>query len=162
VTTSAAKVIVVGVDGSAGAGRALQWAVDQARATGADLVAVHVLTYSAEFNRDASIGVVVPWRQRLRHHLADWTAPARASGVAVRTRLVEADTTAGGLVDAADAEGADLIVLGSHSHGGLADRILRATTYHVTHQAHQPVVVVPRAVPAAASTAVSPEAVPLT
>jgi nucleotide-binding universal stress UspA family protein len=103
-----------------------------------------VLTYSAEFNRDATVGTVVPWRRRLRHELQHaWTAPAREAGVPIRTRLVEAQTTASGLVAAADAAGAGLIVLGSHSHGGLADRMLRATTYHVTHRAHQPVVVVP-------------------
>jgi nucleotide-binding universal stress UspA family protein len=140
------RTIVVGMDDSAGARRALAWAVCRSRETGARLLAVHVLTYSHEFATDLSLATMTNWRRQLEHDLATvWTRPAAAAGVPLQTRIVEDETTAAGLVRTAEREGAELIVLGTHGPGTLADRLLGATTYVVTHRARTPVVVIPPA-----------------
>lgn len=84
------------------------------------------------------------WRRTLGDELAGpWTEPARAAGVKVRTAVVEDDSVCAGLLAATRDEHSDLIVLGTHGHGNLADRLMGATTYQVTHRAPVPVVIVP-------------------
>lgn len=138
------RTILVGTNGSPGAQRALAWAVARSLESGAGIVAVHVLTYSREFTADISASTITTWRRDLEKDLAgSWTEAARAAGVEVRTHVVEDETPAAGVLAAAARYHADLIVLGTHGHGNLADRLLGATTYAVTHRAHTPVVVIP-------------------
>jgi nucleotide-binding universal stress UspA family protein len=138
------RSIVVGVDGSPGADRALGWAIARAQENGARLVLAHVLTYSAELRRDAGLETMTTWRRALRRRLDDvWAKPAILAGVDVRCELLEDETAAAGLLKLADAAPVDLIVLGAHGRGSLADRLLGATTYRVSHAAHAPVVIVP-------------------
>jgi nucleotide-binding universal stress UspA family protein len=151
------RTIVVGIDGSAMAQRALIWAAEQAVRADAELVALHVLTYDHELASDSSVSAMTNWRRRLRADVAGpWTERARAAGAKVRTVVVEDDSTAGGLLRAADKEHADLIVLGAHGRGRLADRLLGATTYVVTHRARTPVVIIPTEWVPASATAVTP------
>jgi nucleotide-binding universal stress UspA family protein len=139
--------VIVGIDGSAGSQRALEWAVGLVAGTEVEVVAVHVLSYYVEMRRDSSIETMTLWRKDLEHQLdGPWTAGARVPGVAcrLRTRLVEGESASSGLMLVADEEGADLIVVGAQGHGGIADRVLGGASYRLAHRAHQPVVVVPR------------------
>lgn len=142
-TAAPLRTILVAVDGSIGAEKAMAWAVDAAGST-ARLVLVHVLTYSKELLRDASLDTITNWRRELRRQLHDdWAAPAIAAGRPVTSELAEADSAAAGILAAADRAGADLIVLGAHGRGSLSDRLLGATTYKVSHGARIPVVIIP-------------------
>ena len=147
------KRIVVGVDDSAGSARALRWAIGLARDEGAEIIAVYALGPIEDLARGTSNAVSAglglggagsdPWRQQLRRELEeDWCAPLRAAGVPFRTHLVQASASAG-LMAVADREGADLIVVGAHGHGGFEDRVLGSVSYKLSHRAHQPVVIVP-------------------
>lgn len=137
------RTILVAVDGSLGAEKAMAWAVNEAGST-AQLAVVHVLTYSKELLRDASLDTITTWRRDLRRQLNDdWAAPAIAAGRPVTCELAEADSAAAGILAAADRAGADLIVLGAHGRGSLSDRLLGATTYKVSHGASIPVVIIP-------------------
>jgi nucleotide-binding universal stress UspA family protein len=49
VTMTEKKRIVVGVDGSSSSAKALRWAVGQAKLTGADIEAVTVWSYPADY-----------------------------------------------------------------------------------------------------------------
>jgi nucleotide-binding universal stress UspA family protein len=138
------RTILVGTDNSTAAQRALSWAAARSRETGAQLVAVHVLTYTHEFATDLSPATMTTWRRDLERDLAGpWTDPARVIGATVRTLVVEDETAAAGILNTAHREHADLVVLGAHGRGNLADRLLGATTYAVTHRASTPVVVIP-------------------
>ena len=57
--------------------------------------------------------------------------------------MILEDHPANAILQAADDEDADLIVLGTHGHGGLGDRLLGSVSYRVTHLAQQPVTIVP-------------------
>jgi nucleotide-binding universal stress UspA family protein len=139
--------VVVGLDGSAGAHRALVWAAGLVAGTEAELVAVHVLSYYVEMRRDSSIETTTLWRRDLQHELdGPWTAVLREPDGPVRWRtlMLEGETASSGLMEAAEAEHADLIVVGAQGHGGIADRVLGGASYRLAHRARQPVVVVPR------------------
>ena len=136
--------LVAGVDGSTGSRRALEWTAELGASTGAEVLAVHVLTYNHEFLRDVTADTMRTWRRDLLRDLeTSWTQPLNAIDVRHTCHVVEADSASEGLLDIASRAGADLIVVGSRGHGGIADRVLGGVSYRVTHRALQPVVVVP-------------------
>jgi nucleotide-binding universal stress UspA family protein len=57
--------------------------------------------------------------------------------------LSEGESAAEGLLEMADRERADLVIVGAKGHGGFADRVLGGVSYRVTHRSRHPVVVVP-------------------
>ena len=138
------RSVLVGVDGSDGSRRALEWAARFASQTGADVLAVHVLTYDRELVRDLTLDTMRTWRLELEQSLrTEWIGPLSGHALPYRCILVESDSPATGLLDAADREHADLLVVGAKGRGSLADRVLGSVSYRVTHRARQPVVVVP-------------------
>lgn len=138
------RLVVVGVDGSDDARRALEWVCLLAAATDAEALAVHVLTYEREFERDLSLDTMRTWRRELERDLRNaWTEPLRAMHVRSRCALVEASSPADGLLDVARREHADLIVVGTRGRGAFAGRALGGVSYRLAHHAAQPVVVVP-------------------
>ena len=137
-------VILVGTDGSEGAMRAMEWAARLAKASGASVRAVHVLTYNREFLRDLTLDTMTTWRRELDHSLrTDWVAPLVEQGVPHRCALIEDESPAAGLIHAADREQSDLIVVGATGHSSFASRVLGSTSYSLTHHAPRPVIVVP-------------------
>lgn len=138
------RLIVVGVDGSDGARQAVEWTSQLASVTGASVLAVHVLTYNRELMRDITPDTMRTWRRDLERDLeTTWIAPLTTAGNDHRTELLEADSPAQGLLDVADREHADVLIVGSRGHHGIAGRVLGSTSYKLAHHAHQPVVVVP-------------------
>lgn len=137
-------VILVGTDGSPGAQRAMEWAARLARAEGACVRAVHVLTYDREFAHDISPETMTNWRHKLERDLnGGWVAPLVAHDVPHRCGVVEDESPAVGLIHAADREQSDLIVVGSTGRSSFKGRVLGSTSYALTHNARRPVVVVP-------------------
>jgi nucleotide-binding universal stress UspA family protein len=135
--------IVVGVDGSDTARRALNWAVAEARL------------------RQAALEVVLAWHMP---YIAGY--PYAGVGFDPATFEKDAQTTLDSIVDGTDTTGvpqvartlavgdaasalldrsadADLVVVGSRGHGGFAGLLLGSVSHHVTHHATCPVVVVP-------------------
>jgi nucleotide-binding universal stress UspA family protein len=138
--------VLVGVDGSPAARAAMVWAMGTAGALDVAVVAVHVLTYSAELARDLPPTGLTTWRHKLRDRLEhEWIPPRDDQAITVRTLLREADSVTEGLLEAAADQDAGMIVLGVHGHGDLRDRLLGGTTYRVSHTADRPVVIVPAA-----------------
>ena len=135
--------VLVGVDGSPASVRAAVWAAGFAKHADADVIAVHVLTYSQELVRDLPPSGLTNWRERLRERLeGTWTEPMRTREVACRPLLIEDDTIDGGILRTAEKEQADLIVLGANGRNDL-HRFLGAVTYKVSHRARFPVTIVP-------------------
>ncbi len=64
------------------------------------------------------------------------------AGVQVNASLVEAHMVWRGIVEAADAGGADLIVMGSHGRSGIEKMVLGSVAQRVLSHARQPVLVV--------------------
>ena len=136
--------IIVGLDGSEGSTRALNWSLTLARDLGADLIAVHA--YPAVLPGAPPMSFLVDDGQ-IRKELAtlmddEWTVPLRKAEIPHRS-IVEAGSPSDVLMRVADRENADLIVVGSRGRGGFSGLLLGSVSQQVTHYAHQPVVVVP-------------------
>jgi nucleotide-binding universal stress UspA family protein len=138
--------IVVGVDGSAGANRATAWAIQQAKRTGAEIVAVYV--GQPPYRDVAAYGFVAPlplpdWQDEARGlFLEDWCLPLRSAGARYRATFIEG-TPGPELVAIADREGAGLIVTGSRGLGAVREAILGSVSHYLMLHSDVPVVVVP-------------------
>ena len=140
-------VIVVGVDHSAGAKAALQFALEEARLRQATLRVVHAY----QFGYIGAIGLEgAPTRCRRR---AGGLSPGRRGrarrdpersrrrkdGVAIERR-VDQGSAAAVLVE--ESRGADLLVVGSRGHGGFAQLLLGSVSQQCAQHAFCPVVIV--------------------
>ncbi|HEX9259547.1 MAG TPA: universal stress protein [Acidimicrobiales bacterium] len=132
--------IVVGVDGSPDSERALDWAIEEARLRGAEVVLVHSWIYPYVGPRT---GIHEPYddmKLEAARTLDEIVGAAaeRAGDVKLHPVLVEG-SPAGELVR----EGADalMIVLGSRGRGGFKSLLLGSTSHQVVHHATCPVVV---------------------
>jgi len=87
--------------------------------------------------------------KRARQILERHAAVLRQQGIEVLTELREGGTSAT-IIDVAQEQAADLIVVGSHGHGAVYDLLVGSTTRVILRQAECPVLVVPHRVRAAA------------
>ena len=140
--TSTLQRVVVGVDGSDNSRRAIEWAILLAGRFGAEIVAVHAVGLLAHLGE----GPPVPSQahvQELRDSFERlWCSELAGSGVAHRKRCVDGPP-ARVLLDVADEEGADLIVVGSRGAGGFAGLRLGSTSHQVAEHATCPVAIIP-------------------
>ena len=144
------KRIVVGLDGSAGAGVAARWAAEAVRDSGGEVLAVHATGASPELIRetftDASYGLGLSsgaGTDELRHLLDErWCRPLRAVGVRYRA-IVSASDPAHALLDTARREEADAIVIGHQGDEGVLHQLFRGLSDHLIEHARRPVIVVP-------------------
>lgn len=134
--------IVVGVDGSAHAQRALAWAVEEARYRDARIDAV-LAWRSPVYYPGIEFGVLLAptWeeveaeaRKTLRRALDQLPADVEVEPIVVAWPAARA------LLEAA--KGADLLVVGSRGRGGFTGLLLGSTSHQVVSHAPCPVVVV--------------------
>ena len=139
--------IIVGVDGSESAGRAVKWCADHAGALGAEVVAVHAVELPLWSSPGSSYLPVPPLTDEQRAELLDvvqrdWCKPLADAGVSYRCVLVD-----GGppwvLMECARKENADLIVTGRRGRGGFTELLLGSTSHALAHHAGRPLVIVP-------------------
>ena len=138
---SVPRRIVVGVDGSAVARRALSWAVDLAQAIGAEVVAVHALGLLTQVS-GATAPVVEHRHEVARAFEDEWCAPLRHSAVEHRCVLVDGNPVTA-LAAAAEELGAGLVVVGSRGTGGFPGLQLGSTSHQLVQHSTTPVVVIP-------------------
>ncbi len=138
--TVSTQRVVVGFDGSVGSTRALDWAISQARRTGAVLDVVtawmfpmaigYAFTTTVDEVRRGALHVV----DRAMTHVAE-VAP----DVVVRGEATE-QSPAPALVNAS--KGADLLVVGSRGMGGFRELLVGSVGQYCTRHASCSVVVV--------------------
>ncbi|MFG1805213.1 universal stress protein [Streptomyces sp. NPDC049040] len=137
--------IVVGVDGSTPAQQALRWAGRQAELTGAALVAVmawelpgafgwaDVPELPEGFDREG------PAARALAEAVGDALPPRQAAAV---EQVVTLGNPAQAILDQAEEDAAELIVVGVRGHGTFHATLLGSVSHTVTLHATCPVVVV--------------------
>ena len=138
------SVIVVGVDGSPGSVSALQWAVDEARLRGVTLRVVHAwespYEHGGEIAKLAAESTHGPLRQAAEHTMAATLARIEVpDGVTVERCIVEASPAQALIASARDA---DLLVVGSRGHTGIAGLLLGSVSHKLAMHAPGPVVIV--------------------
>ena len=120
--------ILVGVDGSPSAGRALREAVDLANALKIPLVILTVAEKDGDLPRAQQINLEAHCIARAH----DCAAAAITAVGAPATRILEK----------AGETGCNLIVLGSHGHGWIYDRLIGSAAAHVVSRGQAPVMLV--------------------
>jgi nucleotide-binding universal stress UspA family protein len=139
--------IVVGVDGSEHSAAAVEWAIRMARGMGSEVIAVFAITPPVSF--DAGYGTpVVPvqydeqWRADMRKEFEDaWCKPLRDAAVTYRT-VIEDGRAASVINAAADANDADVVVVGRRGRGGVAELLLGSVSHELVLHSKRPVLVI--------------------
>ena len=140
-------LIVVGVDGSDGGRRALDWAVQEADARGSAVVAVTAWSWDGlEFGPVTATNPAEA-RERAGRLLDDEIhalITRHGSHLPVASEVVEGSASD---VLAEAARTADLLVLGSHGHSRVRHTVLGSVSEACVRKAACPVVVIPVPVP---------------
>jgi len=141
------KHILVPVDGSETAQKAVEKAAGLARAFGSAVTVIYVI------DPYPFTGLGSDFAYGQAEYLSAATAEAeqaiqaakqtlQQAGVALQAKVVEEHAPWRGILDAAKAAGADLIVMGSHGRHGLEKIVLGSVAQRVLSHAHLPVFVV--------------------
>ncbi len=134
------RKVVVGVDGSSRAAAALAWAARLATRTQAELIV------ASAWQRRQAEGTQEDFARRRAavHQLLEgaWSEPARAAGIShPHTLLVDGPPDK--LLDTADAENADVVVVGNRGAGGFASLHIGSVAHHLAHHTRRPLAIVP-------------------
>ena len=123
--------IVVGLDGSPDSHLAMQWALVQARCLDAEVVAVHVYSYSLPDIPDSAVGhpetvdMVIAHAEQRAARVIDEAVEAAgdlAKGITVLPRVIRGRESPQHLIE--EAQDAMLLVLGSRGLGGFNKLLL--------------------------------------
>lgn len=144
--------IVVGIDGSELATKALRHAVVLAKKTGARLFAVTstepsvLVTAGAEFMA-VDTGAIVADLEEIKAKSAQATLAAAEAlvageGLTIENIHVPSSVAADAILKTAEQQGADLIVMGSHGRRGLGRLLLGSQAAEVLARTTVPVLVV--------------------
>ena len=138
--------IVVGLDGSDDCGRGLGWAIDLARNTGGEVLAVHAVNQPVptSWSAEARADLLATVHSQAMESLESWAAPLRGAGVPHRILVVDGAPADALLQVAADVDAA-MIVVGRRGLGGFTRLLLGSVSYRVIQQSPIPVVVIPPA-----------------
>jgi nucleotide-binding universal stress UspA family protein len=136
--------IVLALDGSAPSNKALDYAATIAKESGGRIVAVHV----KELMAGRAAGPIHVDEDEIQAGIRDQVKALEEDGI--KAELQVTTTMTGGpahvIAEAAEKEGADVIVTGTRGHTALAGVFLGSVAQRLLHLAPCPVLVVPDAV----------------
>lgn len=140
------KRIVVGVDGSDSARNAAEWAARLAKAMSSEVVAVYAIDVPVALPDPYAIPFYLDdrWRAGIAKDFENkWCRPLKTAGVRYRG-VIEDGRPASKILEVADREKADLVVVGRRGRGEVAELLLGSVSHEVVLHSKRPVLLVPR------------------
>jgi len=144
--SAAVKRIVVGVDGSDPGKHAVEWAARLARAMRSEVIAVYALDIPVALPDPYTIPLYLDNKVRagIEADLVNkWCRPLKTAGVRYRAVLQDG-RPASVIMDVADSEKADLVVLGRRGRGEVTELLLGSVSHEVVLHSKRPVLLIPR------------------
>jgi nucleotide-binding universal stress UspA family protein len=143
---STAIRIVVGVDGSSAGKHALEWTARMAKTLHAQVIAVYALDLPVALPDPYAIPFYLDdkWRAGLQSDFENkWCRPLKTAKVPYRT-ILEEGRPASVILDVAQREKAELIVVGRRGRGEVAELLLGSVSHEVVLHSKRPVLLVPQ------------------
>ncbi|MDZ4770095.1 MAG: universal stress protein [Chloroflexota bacterium] len=146
-TESRYKKILVPLDGSGFAQRAIAHAVDVARVSGAEIILLTIFTppayeYSGQLALAGQESQLEAAREEMKRYLIGCRTELRDENLKVRTHVIEGQAVAHLICDYVRAEGIDLIVMSSHGHSGIVKLLFGSVTRSVMECVDIPVLLI--------------------
>ena len=135
------ETILLATDGSPASEPASEQAIDLATQVQARLLVVSVFAASSRPSEASTEAAVVDSRDSLTSKAQAIVQRAKAAG-ADATFLVWEGDAGEAIVAAANSEGVDLIVVGSHGRSGVSRFLIGSVSDYVVRHAHCPVMVI--------------------
>ncbi|MBL8133625.1 MAG: universal stress protein [Anaerolineae bacterium] len=141
------KKILVPLDGSGWAQRAVSHAVDLARGNDAELILLHVFRppaweYADQIALAGQESQLQQARDQMKQYLIGVRSELRDENLRVRTHLIEGSAVAHLICDYVKAEGVDLIVMSTRGRSGLARVLFGSVAREVMECVDVPVMLV--------------------
>ena len=134
--------LVLVLDGSDASAAAAEWCADHGT-PGTEIVAVATVSPVGELMLGLPPSWPVDWISQIREMLdGPWSEPLRKAGLTVRTEVVER-AACPALIETAEREDADAIVVGKRTRGFLSEHLSAPLAADLVHHSHRPVIVVP-------------------
>jgi nucleotide-binding universal stress UspA family protein len=142
--------MVLALDESEHARRAVEWCAEHAGALGAEVVVVHALDITFVFGFGSPLALAAPPppypKERIEHFrdviARDWCKPLADAGVAIRV-IVSEGRPADVVREIAKAEDAEVVVCGRRGRGGVAEFFMGSVSHELAHRLDVPLVIVP-------------------
>ena len=137
------QTILLATDLGPASGAAVDEAIDLARRLNAQLLVVSVIDpRQLRLSGGRTASRVDQVREERARVAAAFAARGRNAGVAVRFLIWDGESAGDAILEAAAAEGADMIVVGTHGRGGIERLLLGSVSEYVIRHADVPVLVV--------------------
>jgi nucleotide-binding universal stress UspA family protein len=136
--------ILVGIDGSEHSMKAADYAISLTRVYGSELIALNVITSDVDITTSAASPRMEEiekasqeYFNKIRHE-----ADNLVKGIKLRTELIISSSVVGGIVEFAEKENIDLIVVGTKGRSGLKKLLLGSVASGIVNYAHCPVMII--------------------
>jgi nucleotide-binding universal stress UspA family protein len=144
--TGQVRRVVVGLDGSANARAALDYAVALAKPVDAEVVAIYALMPLEYVYPPHPLALPVQFDEQALQTMQgqledDWCRPLRDAGVRYRARVVTGRPSSV-LDEVAGEEGADLIVVGRRGRSAARELLAGSVSHELSHRSEIPVLIV--------------------
>ena len=135
--------VLVAVDGSEYSMNAAEYAISITKAYSSQLIALHVVT--SDVSTIAS--TFSPQMEEIKKNAQEFFDKMRRKGdrssdIPLRTELIASSSVVGGIIDFAEKENIDLIVVGTRGRSGLKRLLLGSVASGVVNYARCPVMIV--------------------
>ena len=135
--------ILVAIDGSDGSMNAADYAISISKKYDAELYALHVIRADVDlFGPHEASEFMTRMRNEGEKYLNKVKLNANVKNIQIKTEIISSINIAAGIVDYAEENNIDLIVIGTRGRSGFKKLLLGSVASHVITYAHCPVLVV--------------------